>query len=312
MGASSEMAIQMQEQENSQYYGLIGRMQRKEETLSYSSLKEFGKSPRNFIAYKLKERREQTESQKFGSLCDCLLTEPENFDELFSIVDNTPTTDNQSGFCNDLIAGIHLDVAFSNNYSRGKALELFAQFEPYILAAKEGKTVITSKLKEEAEKLTSALKQSPIVAQYLDACTSFQNKKEWEYKGWKFKGFTDCEGHNLIIDLKFTANADPDAFERYIMKYDYFMQMGMYAEAHGGLPECFFICYDKTGNFSVIKLDYTLINYGTRKYQYLVEKLNQCIQQNRWSESFNFFDVQLRTAYKPKWVKGFETDLTED
>lgn len=311
MGATKDMFTEMQEQEsseNNEYYNLLGRLQRKEETLSYSSLKEFGKSPRNFIAYKLSPKKEQTESQVFGSICDCLITEPENFTNIFSVVDVVPTTDNQSGFCSDIINGLSIEKAFSNNYSRGKAEELAATFEPYITSKQSGKTCITSKQKQEAKKVVDGLKNSQLVMQYIDACTTFQNKKEWSYKGWKLKGFTDGEGHRIIIDLKFTSNADPEYFERDIIKYDYYMQMGMYASADEGLPECFFIAYDKSGNYSIIKLDYSLISYGIRKYQYLIEKLNQCISENRFNESYNFFDVQLRTAYKPKWIKGFETD----
>lgn len=84
--------------------------------------------------------------------------------------------------------------------------------------------------------------------------------------------------------------------------------MGMYAESFEGIPEVYLIVFDTTGNFSVIKIDYSLISYGKREYQYLVTKFDQCVKQNRWSESYNFFDVQQRTVYKPKWIKGFETD----
>jgi len=115
----------------------------------------------------------------------------------------------------------------------------------------------------------------------------------------------------LIIDFKFSKDADPDKFERDIINYDYFMQMGMYASHHEGIPECYFIVYDKSLNFSVIKIDYSLLSYGKRKYEYLVTKLNQCIKENRFTESYNFFDVQLRTCFKPKWIKGFETDADD-
>lgn len=316
MGANSELHIEMQEAEinpNTEYFELIGRLQRKEESLSYSSLKAFAKSPRNFIAYKLKPKTEQTDSQKFGSLCDCLLTEPHNFDKLFCIVDTTPSTDNQRGFVADMVNGASAEEAFKNNYSRGKAEEIYSVFEHYISALKSGKCCITSKTKEEAEAIVENLKQSELVMQFLDGCNKFQNKREWQYAGWKFKGFTDAEGTNLIVDLKYSKDADPDNFEREIFNYDYFLQMGMYAASDEGFPECYFIVYDKSFNFSVIKLDPTLINYGIRKYQYLVTKLEQCISENRFTESYNFFDVQQRTVYKPKWVKGFDTDInTED
>jgi hypothetical protein len=313
MGATKELFLDEQEKEaleinENEYYNLIGRLQKKEETLSYSSLKEFGKSPRNFINYKLQPKKPQTESQIFGSLCDCFLTTPERFQELFSLVTNFPSTDNQKGFCNDMISGKTKEDAFANNYSRGNLEATYESLKSYIDAILSGKMVCTKDQKKQAENIVENLKKSELVMQYIDSCDKFQNKKEWEFKGWKFKGFTDAEGHNLIIDFKYSKDADPDKFERDIINYDYFMQMGMYASQHEGIPECYFIVYDKSMNFSVIKIDYSLLSYGKRKYEYLVTKLNQCISENRFSESYNFFDIQLRTVYKPKWIKGFETD----
>lgn len=319
MGATKEMFMDMQEQEvnenteinESEYYNLIGRLQRKEETLSYSSLKEFGKSPINFIRYKLAPKKTQTESQIFGSLCDCFLTTPDKFEELFVLVTNFPTSDNQKGFCNDMISGKSKEDAYANNYKQVGVDKVYDSFKNYIDAILSGKMACTKNQKEQAEKIVENLKKSELVMQYIDSCDKFQNKKEWEFKGWKFKGFTDAEGHNLIIDFKFSKDADPYKFERDIINYDYFMQMGMYASHHEGIPECYFIVYDKSMNFSVIKIDYSLLSYGKRKYEYLVTKLNQCISDNRFNESYNFFDVQQITVYKPKWIKGFETDADD-
>lgn len=320
MGATKELAMQYSEQESleeapviieeqdSQYIQLLKRLQAKEETLSYSSLKAFAKSPRNFIQYKLKPRSAQTDSQIFGSLCDCFLTTPEKFDDLFVVVDNVPSTDNQIGFCNSMLAGVSPEEAKKLNNPRGDANDLAAMYKPYCDAVKSGKTSVSTAMKNEATIIIDNLKKSDLVMQFIDSCTSFQTKREWTYSGWKFKGFTDAEGTRLILDFKYSKDADPDKFEREIINYDYFMQMGMYADSDEGLPECYFIVYDKTLNFSVIKVDYTFLSYGIRKYKYLVAKLEDCIKNNRWAESYNFFDVQLRTVYKPKWVKGFETD----
>jgi len=328
MGATKQLFMQDREQEisqedenvetvkdqpNSELFELIGKLQRKEIKLSYSSLKEFGKSPMNFIRYKLKQRKPQTESQIFGSLCDCLITEPERFDQLFVVNDVMPTTDNQKGFCQDLINGLNKENAFSNNYSRGKVDDLYNQFLNYVEATKSGKTVITKSLKEEAENIIENLKKSDLVMQYLDSCNKFQNKLEWKKNGWDFIGYSDCSGDGLIIDLKFTRDANPDKFERDVVNYEYYMQMGMYADAsnYEGVPECYFIAYDKTGNFSVIKLDYGFIKYGIRKYKYLLSKLDKCISENRFNESYNFFDDHQRTVYRPKWIKAVNDGVEE-
>jgi len=296
------------EEENSEYIQLMKRLQNKTETLSYSSLKAFAKSPRNFIQYKLKPRSPQTESQIFGSLCDAFLTTPEKVDEMFVFIKSFPTSENQIGFCNDMIAGKSKEDAYANNYKTGGVDKVYETLGNYIEAVLSGKLVCTQKMYDEAFKIVENLKKSDLVMQFIDSCNSFQNKREWTYNGWNFKGYTDAEGINLIIDFKFSKDADPDKFERDIVNMDYFMQMGMYSESDGSAPQCYFIVYDKSLNFSVIKLDYSFIHYGIRKYKYLVAKLEDCIKNNRWSESYNFFDVQQRTCYKPKWIKGFETD----
>lgn len=301
-------AIFIEEEQPNEYIELLQKLQKKEVVLSYSSLKAFAKSPRNFIQYKLKPKTQQTESQILGSLCDCFLTTPKDFDKLFVIVDSFPTSDNQKGFCEDMINGKSAEDAYANNYKVGGVDKVYSAMQGYINAIKSGKMVCSTKMKEEAEKIIDNLKKSELVMQFIDSCDTFQTKSEWSYEGWKFIGFKDATGKNLIIDFKFTKDADPDKFERDIVNYDYFMQMGMYADTEEGIPECYFIVYDRSMNFSVIKVDYSFLNYGIRKYKYLVAKLNQCIKENRFLESYNFFDVQLRTVYKPKWIKGFETD----
>lgn len=296
------------QEESNEYIELMKRLQNKTETLSYSSLKAFAKSPRNFIQYKLKPKTPQTESQIFGSLCDCFLTTPDKFDELFVVVHSIPTSENQKGFCNDMISGLSKEDAYANNYKTGGVEKVWEACGNYVEAILSGKMVCTKKMYDDANKIVENLKKSDLVMQYIDSCTSFQNKREWSYNGWKLKGFTDAEGNRLILDFKFSKDADPDKFERDIVNFDYFMQMGMYSDSDESIPECYFIVYDKSLNFSVIKIDYSFLSYGARKYKYLIAKLEQCIKNNRWSESYNFFDVQQRTVYKPKWVKGFETD----
>lgn len=297
------------EEQNSAYIGLMERLKNKTETLSYSSLKAFAKSPRNFIQYKLKQKSPKNESQIFGSLCDCFLTTPDKFESDFVTIGTIPTSENQKGFCNDMFEGMTKEEAYARNYKTGGVDKVWEAVGSYVEAYKSGKMVCTNKMVQDAKKIVENLKKSDLVMQFVDSCDSFQTPISWTYNGWKFKGFLDASGRSLIIDFKYSKDADPEKFERDITNYDYFMQMGMYHEENGGLPECYFIVYDKSLNFSVQKLDYSFIAYGVRKYKYLVAKLEQCITENRFSESFNFFDVQQKTIYKPKWSKGFETDM---
>jgi hypothetical protein len=301
------------EEEDSAYIALLKRIQSKEETLSFSSLKEFATSPKNFIKYKLKDRKKPTDAVLEGSVCDALLCDyirPERFEfeNNFSIVENTPTTDNQIAFCEYVINGNDSDYAKKMSNARGTGAELFETYKSFIEASKSGKQSVSKALYEKCFAIVDGLKKSEIVNSLLDSVIDVQVKQEWEFKGYKFKGYKDAEGNNLLIDFKKMADANPDKVEREIIQRKIYLQMGMYAESFEGIPEVYLIVFDATGNFSVIKIDYSLISYGKREYQYLVTKFDQCTKQNRWSESYNFFDVQQRTVYKPKWIKGFETD----
>ena len=299
------------EEQNTAYIDLMERLRNKTETLSYSALKAFSKSPRDFIAYKLKPKSPKNESQIFGSLCDCFLTTPERFESDFVVIGSIPTSDNQKGFVKDMFDGFSKEDAYARNYKAGGVDKVWDAVGDYVEAYQSGKMVCTAKMEQDARAIVANLKKSELIMQFVDSCDTFQTKIEWTYRGWKFKGFLDASGRALIIDFKFSKDSDPDKFERDIVNYDYFMQMGMYHEQNGGLPECYFIVFDKSLNFSVIKVDYTFLEYGVRKYKYLVAKLEQCISENRFSESYNFFDVQQKTVYKPKWVKGFDVDIED-
>lgn len=301
------------QEESNEYIELLKRIQSKEEVLSFSSLKEFAASPKNFIKYKLKERKKPTDAVLEGSVCDALLCDhikPERleFESNFSIVDSSPTTENQIEFCNLIIGGKSCFDAKKEANPRGDAVDLQAMYQSFIDASKSGKQSVSKVLYDKCVAIVDGLKKSELVNYLLDAVVDVQVKCEWQFRGYKFKGFKDAEGNNLLIDFKKMADANPDKVEREIISRKIYLQQGMYAKSFEGIPECYLIVFDATGNFSVIKIDYSLISYGIREFEYLTIKFDQCVRENRWNESYNFFDVQQRTVYKPKWIKGFETD----
>lgn len=301
------------QEESNEYIELLKRIQSKEEVLSFSSLKEFATSPKNFIKYKLKERKKPTDAVLEGSVCDALLCDhikPSRleFENNFSIVEDSPGTENQQKFCDAIIEGKTIEEAKKIGNPRGNSEDLYLQYKSYIEASKSGKQSVSKTLYDKCVEIVDGLKKSELVNYLLDAVIDVQVKCEWDFLGYKFKGYKDAEGNNLLIDFKKMADSNPDKVEREIMSRKIYLQQGMYAKSFEGIPECYLIVFDATGNFSVIKIDYSLISYGIREFEYLTIKFDQCVKENRWNESYNFFDVQQRTVYKPKWIKGFETD----
>ena len=64
--------------DNKKCQDLISSLQNQTAELSYSWMKEMLKSPAHFLAYKLKEYTPPNDSMIFGSMVDCLITEPAN------------------------------------------------------------------------------------------------------------------------------------------------------------------------------------------------------------------------------------------
>lgn len=329
MGAHSEIALQESEQfanseqgqmafeneqpsqEESKRYELIGKLMRKEISLSYSWLKELAKSPRHFLEYRLKEYKEPNEGMIFGSIVDLLITEPSEFESQFKIISNFPSTEIQKGFVSDILRGCTKEEAFSLNYKKGNAEQVYDSLSDYIEALTNNLMPITIELKEEAEKCAKYLLSQEKITTLLDSCSHFQQIIEFEYGGWKFKGKKDCSSAGLIVDLKFMSQLNPDYVDREILKMRYPLQMAVYqqGEETNIVADCYNLVYDKNANFVLCQYDQSLLAYGRKELDYLIHKLDKCVSENLWNESYNFHDHKgIKRLYKPAWVKGFEID----
>lgn len=292
---------------------LIEKLKAKKIELSFSSLKAFSISPKHFIDYKLKKY--DTQSMNYGSLSHLLLLEEQKFEETYEIVKKAPTTDIQVNFCEQIINGATKEEAYSNCYKTGNVDKIYTELEDYIKARKSGKTIVDQPTYDLAKQNVDYLKQQPLIDKFLQALEDVEVDIRWKFEKWKLRGFIDAKGHGFKVDFKFLADASLEKLERAIVKDKYYMQAGMYED---GDPEkdvatrYFVIAADRKNNFSVVEIDRTFIQYGKREYRYLIKKLDECIRDNRFNESYNFFDVQQRTLYKPKYLKGFETDNEEE
>lgn len=318
MGKSNEQFIAQREfeasqEENSEYYNLIGSIFDNEITLSYSSLKQFYNTPQSFVKYKLK-KFEKTPSMIFGSLLDCLILTPENFDKQFCILDSVPKTDNQLGFVKDYLDGKSIEDAFNKNYKRGDAQKTFESLSEYIDALKLGKDIISSSDKEKAEQIKESVLKNPTAQSFLEQAVTVQEKLEWEHKGFKCQGFLDVRGENFIMDLKYKGqSSDVNEFQWDFKKLHYDLQAGMYCKAATLLgfcenPKYYIMVYDAQGEVSVIEIEQSYIAYGQHKYEYILQEFKRCTSENLWNLSHDFY-AQNKGVYsliKPNYasIKG--------
>lgn len=314
----------LSEEPKSEFDVLVDRMRNRELSLSYSSIKHMD-SPRNFMQYFLEPRKPQTDSQKIGSLVDCLVLTPNIFSKKYAVLNDVPTTDLQIRFCEDVISEAKkLDVIndhlitqlfidlYKKHYKTGSVEKLF-NLKPYVLASVERKDVVSQSMYDKCVELSDNLLSQPEVIQELEEVSETQKKIEFELMGWKFKGFLDTYSPSVFHDLKYASDCSPDKFEYDVRKFGYDVQFGLYDYGLEILglayhPKFKFIVYDANFNYSIIDVDRSYIEYGRKKVEFYLNCLNKMIEENGFTKSYNFFRSRT-TIYKPNWAPGFDYDV---
>lgn len=280
-------------------------------SLSYSSIVSFMKSPKTFIDYKLKERK-TTDAMIFGNLVHCLILQPEEFDNQFSVKDfNIPGSDNQKNFAFDMSQGVDCDTAYMSHYkltkkeletgigSKGKDLE--AKLEKYINylikeADPKNKTQFVTYDKIEEAKKYKELAYSNRASKYvLDQITDTEIPISWEYAGYKWRGYMDGVG-SCYADLKMMAqSAKPKKARWKITDMGYHLQGALYVDGSGmGNMPYYVIGMDNTFNISVTELTDSVLDKGREAIEHIMTNFNMCVLDNRWNESYDFWEQDER------------------
>ena len=169
-----------------------------ERPLSYSSLKEFAKSPRHYISYLNKERK-STPAMEFGSLVHCLLLQPEEFALNYMIAPN-----------------------LDRRTKDGKA-----EYEKF-LEASNGKTVVSADDYNNAYDLVANAKENQVISDAVMGCKSFESEWRAEIGGLPVRGFFDGEADDYILEVKTSNDAEPRTLINDFYKRMYHVQAGLY------------------------------------------------------------------------------------
>ena len=166
-------------------------------TLSFSSLKQFGKSPAHFVGYK-KRIFKQSAPMRRGWLTHLITLEPDKLEDLQV-----------------------LDVATRAN----------KQYKEAVANHKDGENgVFTAREILEAQSLAMAVREHPLARRLLEEATEVEKHLKWTMEGVKFHGFADVIGKDYVADLKITDN-EPKKIQRWVMDNLYHMQLARYSEA---------------------------------------------------------------------------------
>ena len=177
------------------------------------------RSPRHWL-YEQQHPRE-SDSMTFGSMVDCLITEPGEFDGRFAV---RPATYTDS-------RGVEKKWTLASNTCK----EIDAAIQ------KSGKEPVNQADVERARNAAEATVVHPLIAAYRKT-SAYQVCLVWtdEQTGCACKARLDImAGTPAILDLKTTRNASREAFRRDLSFFGYHVQAGLYqsgyAALHGGI-----------------------------------------------------------------------------
>lgn len=243
----------------------------KERPLSYSSLKEFSKSPAHYVAY-LNKKVEPTKEMLFGSLVHCMLLTPSIFLDKFAVMPN-----------------------IDRRTTVGKqAYEDFTK-------QSEGKDVVTEQDYDDANNLVNKVISNQTIAEVIQNCDSFEKEWRYEINGLPVRGFYDGVAIDYILEVKTTSDAEPRAITADFFKRQYHMQAGMYNYVSGKPIKYIIIETKSPYNCYLADADDDFVSFGKMKIIESIDKFKECLDIGLFDMGYEFYG-HLKIGL-PGWIK---------
>lgn len=246
----------------------------KEQYLSYSSLKAFMQSPKHFIEYKTR-KREQTPAMAFGTAFHMAVLEPDRFDDVYFIVpEDAPRkpSDRQRNAKNPSDSTI-------------ESIEWWDNF----LSKNEGKTELSANDYATIKWMSGAVYSNDASRWVLDQINQTEVAATWEYGGYKWRGYLDGLGDNIILDLKTISDAHPDkCYREMVYKMYYHIQARLYKMAYPD-HDYYIVFVDKSGNVTTSRIKETTLLAAEEKIELYLNYFNKCLFLDEWDKSYDFY-----------------------
>ena len=247
----------------------------KERPLSYSSIKEFAKSPAHYISY-LNRPRKQTPELIFGSALHALILEPNEFNNKFIVSRKFDLRKNQDKADYELITK--------------EAEEL-------------GKTIIQEDTFADAVNLKEKALRDDVFADILRRSDK-EIREEFELYGLPFVRIKDIEiKGEAVIDIKTVQDASLDSIIKDFYKYQYHLQAAIYEGSFS------FYVIEKNEPFytGLMPISPEFLEYGRVQLQKLCIAFNHCLENPEcFDMAYEFwyqFENRKPIISLPNWVK---------
>lgn len=239
--------------------------------LSFSSIKAFRNSPRDFLDYCFREK-ERTDAMFLGTVIHCLVLEPEQMAERFTIMDDT-------------------EICAQIGGAKPRATKLYGEWKMAFIESAIGE-VVPLKVYQQAQIIANNILYNRASSKILSICPKREQKIEWQFKNFAFHGFYDGGGDKARCDIKLVPDASPRKAQRTIVDMGYYLQAAMYLTAEGTRLPFYIICADRKGGVSVHKIDKSLLDHGLDEYSNIIDKFNDCLFKENFGQSYDFWAEQ--------------------
>lgn len=265
--------------------------------LSYSSLKEFMRSPLHFIYYR-QRKRIMTPALIMGTLVDVLILTPDEYESRFVVMPVDAPRRPSSSQLN----------AKKPSPETTAAIAWWEDFHK-----EHGhKLIISQEDLEQATAMKTAVFTNEDAMYYLSQIEKTQLKLNWTDKdtGLPMVSIPDGVGE-CLVSLKTTADASPSEFQRSAFTFNYHIQSAIELEGlkktKAAFPDVYYIVVEKSEPYgvSVLKADKNFLNLGAKKFDHAKKEFKMCLDQKRFHEGYEFRARTLERKYHHLELPGW-------
>lgn len=251
-----------------------------ERPLSFSSLKQFIKSPQHYIQY-LKQDKKPTESMLLGSLIHNMLLEPDGFDAKFIIEPDINKRTNQ-----------------------GK--EDYQKFLESVVD--KGLQVVEPKTFIKAKEIVTQFMYSPAY-NYLKQTTEKEIRFDKEYNGLPVCGYIDAMNPEYNLEIKTTSSCDTESITRDFYNLKYHLQAAMY-KWYNGKPMVYIVIETSAPYLSrAFVASEAYLKEGHRLFDKAINDFSYCMSMEQFESGYEFYGDELTALDLPAWAKKSTDDV---
>jgi len=281
-------------------YDVIRSIADKSIVLSHTSFKEFADCPRSFMKYKT-GRKKVTQAMSEGALQHAMLLEPDTVEDQYFI---EPNISLQSFKGKEEMISFLVDVAQKVGVSEEVISEgLMINVESPEFKDKRqgysfkldyfqslcGSRVVSQKAWDFAKEMVVEMGKNDSAGWLMNQTHTNETHVKWNAFGFKWQGFIDSMGDDVIFDLKKVQDAHPRKLRYTIrdMKIDW--QAAHYTMGAGNDKDYYILAFDGNLNITVMNIHKEIIAQAWEDIQRHMTQFKKCAFLNQWNASYDFY-----------------------